>query len=160
MKKIKAKYPEVILVVPFWPNQPWFPLIFKMLTDALVLLTSRKHLLHLSQHPQTVHSIWRKMDLLVCHLAGSSQKTAGYLKKLQASSKHHGDVLQCCLQRNVNPAQAFFKIGIEYLTQYFYTGVDYSSVKNKVSTIFHYQAWKWNVIWGGFFSMYIIKRSF
>ena len=33
-----------------------------------------------------------------------------------------------CLQRNTNPAQANFKIGIEYLTHYIYTGVGYSSV--------------------------------
>ena len=90
-KKIKAENAEGILIVLFWPNQPWFPLIFKMLADSPVLLTSRKHMLHLPQHPQTLHPIWRKIDLLVCHLAGSSQKTAGYLKKPQASSKHHGD---------------------------------------------------------------------
>ena len=40
LKKIKAGDAEGILVVPFWPNQLWFPLIFKMLTDAPVLLTS------------------------------------------------------------------------------------------------------------------------
>ena len=85
LKKIKAKNAEGILVVSFWANQPWFPLIFKMLTVAPVLLTSKKHLLHLPQHPQTLHPIWRKIDLLVCHLAGSSQKIAGFLKKLQES---------------------------------------------------------------------------
>ena len=36
---------------------------------------------------------------------------------------------QYCLERNINPTQANFKIGIKYLTQYFYTGVGYSSVK-------------------------------
>ena len=66
-------------------NQTWIPLIFKMLTDAPVALTYRKHLLHLSYYSQTLHPIWRK----VYHLAGSSHKTAGYLKKLPASSKHH-----------------------------------------------------------------------
>ena len=65
-----------------------------MVTDAPVLLTSRKHLLHLPQHPQTMHHIWRNIDLLACHLAGSSQKTAGYLKKLQASFKQNGDPKQ------------------------------------------------------------------
>ena len=73
--------------------------------------------------------------MLVCHVAVSSQKTGGYLKKLQASSKHHEDVLQCCLQRNVNPGQPIFKIGIEYLTQYLYTGVGYSSVTRTRSVL-------------------------
>ena len=35
---------------------------------------------------------------------------------------------QYCLQRNVNPVRANFKIVIKYLTQYFYAGVGYSSV--------------------------------
>ena len=42
------------------------------------------------QQPQTLHLIWRKIDLVVCHLAGSLQKTVDYLKELQASWKHHG----------------------------------------------------------------------
>lgn len=46
------------------------------------------------QHPMTLDPIWRKIDLLVFHLAGSSQKTAGHLKKLQALSKHHGNPQQ------------------------------------------------------------------
>ena len=128
LKKINADNADGILAVPSWPNQPWFSLIFKMLTDAPVLLTLRKHLLHLPKHLQTLHSIWRKKDLLVCHLAGFSQKTAGYLKKL----RHHQSImeilnkakvsglmykfLQFCLQRNVNPAQVNFQTGIEYLT--------------------------------------------
>ena len=36
--------------------------------------------------------------------------------------------LQYCLHSNINTAQANFKIGIEYLIQYLYTGVDYSSI--------------------------------
>ena len=38
--------------------------------------------------------MWRKIDLLVFYLAGSSQKTAGYLKKLQTLSKYHGNPQQ------------------------------------------------------------------
>ena len=41
-----------------------------------------------------------------------------------------------CIQRNINPAQANFKIGIEYLIQYFYTGVSYSSVNTARSVLF------------------------
>ena len=81
-----------------------------MLTDAPVLLTSRKHLLHLTQHPQTLHPIWRKIDLLVFHLAGSSQKTASYLKNLQASSKHHGDP-----QRGKDIRATYNSRGIAYI---------------------------------------------
>ena len=33
MKKIKAEKAEGILAVPYWPNQVWFPVLFKMLID-------------------------------------------------------------------------------------------------------------------------------
>ena len=55
--------------------------------------------------------------------------------------KYAGHLLrftQYCHQRNVDPFQATTKIGIEYLTKYFHTGVGYSSVntaKSVLSTI-------------------------
>ena len=47
LKKIKAGKAEGILVVPYWSNQIWFPVLFKMLVDIAVLITSRKNLLKL-----------------------------------------------------------------------------------------------------------------
>ena len=38
-------------------------------------------------------------------------------------------------QRNINSAQANFKIGIEYLTQYFYSGIGYCSVNTARSIL-------------------------
>ena len=90
LEKIKTENVEGILVVQFWPNQPWFPLVFKMLPDTPVLLTSRKYLLHLPQHPETLHPIWRKINLLLCRLAGSSQNTV-YIWR---SHRHHQSFLE------------------------------------------------------------------
>ena len=42
---------------------------------------------------------------------------------------------QYCNQRNVDPFQATTKIGIEYLTNYFHTGVGYSSVNTARSLL-------------------------
>ena len=44
LKKIKAYKAEVIVVVYYWPNQAWFPVLFKILIDIPVLITSRKNL--------------------------------------------------------------------------------------------------------------------
>ena len=55
LKKIKTENAEGILFVPFWPNQPWFSLVFKILTDAPVLFTSRKYLLHQSSRDTAPH---------------------------------------------------------------------------------------------------------
>ena len=29
LKKIKAEKAEAVLVVPYWPNQAWFPMLFR-----------------------------------------------------------------------------------------------------------------------------------
>ena len=42
LKKIKAEKAEGILVVPYWQNQAWFPVLFKMLIDIPVLTTLEK----------------------------------------------------------------------------------------------------------------------
>ena len=70
-KKMKAEKAEGILVVSYWPNQARFPMLIKVLIDTPVLLTSRKHFLKLPQNLQLVHSMWKKVDMVVCHLAGS-----------------------------------------------------------------------------------------
>ena len=57
---------------------------------------------------------------------------------------------------NVDALQAATKIGIEYLTEYFYTGVGYSSVNTARCGFFFfslYQNWEWNTIWGTALSM-------
>ena len=91
LKKIKAEKAEDILVLPYWPNQAWFPVLFKMLVDIPVLITSRKNLLKLPQYPQLVHPMWRKIDTVVCHLSGSLQKAMELQSNFKTYWKHHGD---------------------------------------------------------------------
>ena len=113
LKKIKAKKAEGILVVPYWPNQAWFPVLFKTLIDIPVLITCRKNLLKLPQYPELVHTMCRKIDIVVCHLASSSQKAMEFQSKFKTYWKHRG----------------------EYLTKYFHTGVGCSSV-NTARSVF------------------------
>ena len=94
LKKIKAEKPEGILVVPYWPNQAWFLVLFKMLIDTPILITSKKNLLKLPQIPEMVNPMWRKIDTVVCHLAGSSQKAMKLQTKLKTHWKHCGDCQQ------------------------------------------------------------------
>ena len=77
--------------MPYWPNQVWFPVLFKMLIDIPILIISRKNLLKLPQYPELVHPMWRKIDIVVCHLAGSSQKAMEFQRNLKTYWKHYGD---------------------------------------------------------------------
>ena len=93
LKKIQGKKAEGILVVPCWPNQAWFPVLFKMLMDTPFLITFRKNL-KLPKYPEVVHPMWRKIDIVVCHLAGSSQNAMEFQSKLKTYWKHRGDFQQ------------------------------------------------------------------
>ena len=88
LRKIKAEKAEAILVVPYWPNQAWFSVLLKMLIDKAVLITSRKNLLKLPQYPELVHPMRRKIDMVVYHLAGSSQKAMEFQSNFKTYWKH------------------------------------------------------------------------
>ena len=94
LKKIKAEKAEGILVVPYWPKQALFSVLFKMLIDIPILSTPWKNLLKLPQDPELVNSMWKKIDIVVCHLAVSSQKVMGFQRKLKIYWKHHGNCQQ------------------------------------------------------------------
>ena len=134
-------------MVPYWPNQVWFPVLFKMLIDIPILITSRKNLLKLPQYPELVHPMWRKVDSSLS-LSRFIAESNGILKEAQdileaswrpSTRKRYAGHLQWftqyCNQRNVDPFQATTKIGIEYLTNYFHTGVGYSSVNTARSVL-------------------------
>ena len=94
LKKIKAEKAEGILVVSYWSNQASFPKLLKMLIDIPVLITSRKNLLKLPQYPELVHPMWRTIDIVVCHLSSSLQKTMEFQCKLKTYWKNHDDYQQ------------------------------------------------------------------
>ena len=52
LQKICRDRAKGVVVVPDWPNQPWFPLIAKMLINYPVLVSARKNLLSLPQSRQ------------------------------------------------------------------------------------------------------------
>ena len=120
-----------------------------MLIDIPVLITSRKNLLKLPQYPELVHHMWRKIDIVVSlplirFIAESNGISKQAQDILEASwrpstrKRYAGHVqrfTQYCHQRNVDPFQATIKIGIEYLTKYFHTGVGYSSVNTARSVL-------------------------
>ena len=76
-----------VVVVPDWPNQPWFSLIAKMLINYPVPVSARKNLLSLPQSPAEEHRL-QKLRLIICGLSGVAQ---GFRNKLQTSCVHPGE---------------------------------------------------------------------
>lgn len=60
-----------VIVVPLWPSQAWYPLLFPLLVLPPVELSPSKNLLTLPASPETVHPLHKKLRLLICLLSGN-----------------------------------------------------------------------------------------
>ena len=70
LKKIQEDRASGILVMPNWPTQAWYPKAMKLLTRPPVSLKPHRKLLSLPHQPLKTHQLWKKLNLLVCHLSG------------------------------------------------------------------------------------------
>ena len=67
INKIVRDRTQAVVIAPKWPNQCWYPLIFKYCLQTPIFLSPRKTLL---RQPMTgePHPLWRKLELMVCHI--------------------------------------------------------------------------------------------
>ena len=65
VQKIYLEQAEGILVVPNWPNQPWYSKLMNMLNKKPMLIPHRKDLLTLPEKEQRTHPL--NLELLACH---------------------------------------------------------------------------------------------
>lgn len=68
LKKIKREKAVGIMVVPYWPSQPWYPLFCKMLISKPLYLGPDVNLLFSSD--RSPHPLWEKLSLVVGKLSG------------------------------------------------------------------------------------------
>ena len=117
-----------------------FPLIFEMIISVPILLISRKLLLNIPGCEEDVcHPLWRKLDLLVCHISGKQYHVKNFQRNLLKSSCSRGEVVPHLLITNTSKVSLREEYrspgictasGIEFLTQYFNSGVGYSAVNS------------------------------
>ena len=69
LAKIRADKATGIVVVPDWPNQPWYPLFYKLLAEPPLLLKDNKKLLSGCFRDQKTPP--PKMSLIVGKLSGN-----------------------------------------------------------------------------------------
>lgn len=68
LKKIKKDAATGILIVPFWPTQPWYPIFNEMLIEQpLKFKPDIKLLLSTNRKP---HLLWRSLTLVAGKLSG------------------------------------------------------------------------------------------
>ena len=91
LKKISSERSEGVLVVPLWPNQSWYPIIFKMIISIPIIINSRSRLLRLPSEPERTHPLWKKLDLLVCHISGNKNCQNNFQQTLSLSLNIRGE---------------------------------------------------------------------
>ena len=146
-------------MVPYWPNQVWFPVLFKMLIDIPILITSRKNLLKLPQYPELVHPMWRKIDIVVCHLAGSSQKAMEFQRKLKTVNKEKICWASTAIHTVLSSTECWSLSG-NHQNRYWVFNKLFSYWSRllickycQICFIHYNQNWEWDTIWGIALSM-------
>ena len=83
---------KMILIVPWWPTKPFFPLLIDMILDVKRIQMMNKLVIDLTTGlpPQEV----KRLKLAVCLVSGTSvQRTQIFLSRPGTSSHHHGGLV-------------------------------------------------------------------
>ena len=83
---------KMILIVPWWPTKPFFPLLLEMILDVRRIRMMNKLVIDLTTGlpPQEV----KRLKLAVCLVSGTSaQRTQVFLSRPGTSSPHHGGLV-------------------------------------------------------------------
>ena len=93
LQKVRAQEATIVIVVPLWPMQAWFPQLNEMLVDFPVLLPHNSEILTPSPNcdgviPDNVP------QLIACKVSGSASKQEVFQKKLSSSYSPHGGARQ------------------------------------------------------------------
>ena len=77
LRKIKEDCtPKALIIVPFWPVSPWYPVLMEMLMPGFrknpIMLKNSKTLLKLPSNQKAVHPLFPKMKLMACILYGKN----------------------------------------------------------------------------------------
>lgn len=83
----------VLMIVPTWPSQPWFPRLLNCLVDYPVILPFCQDLLRLVHNNQKHPLNMRKLFLVACVVSGIPSKRREFQNQLETSSLSHGESL-------------------------------------------------------------------
>ena len=72
LAKIEREAGMGVVVLPNWPTQSWYPKAVQLMAAEPVYVKASKDLLRLPSHPQKIHPIWDKINLIICLLSGKA----------------------------------------------------------------------------------------
>ena len=93
LQKICQDQTRVVMIVPLWTTQPWFPKLVRMFIDAPIILPLG--ILRLPFKEQATHKLHKNLRLIVCRLSGITSETNNFLLKQSPSSSLPGENPPC-----------------------------------------------------------------
>lgn len=91
LQKIAMEEAEGLMIVPFWPTQPWYSQLLHLITDIPRTLPKHPTTLSMPGREHETHPLCKKMVLLACRLSGNPLNRKGFLRRLETSSYNLGD---------------------------------------------------------------------
>ena len=85
LQKVLKDDCEWVIIVPNWPNQPWFSQLINMLIRVPLIIPSRNKQIYLPSQPDLHHPLSKKLTLLACVISGHCSKVVTFQKMLSNS---------------------------------------------------------------------------
>ena len=101
LQKLSQDNGEAILIVPWWPQQLWFPTMLRALVDHPVILPNTEKILFLA-HSKAKHPLSPRLKLLACRVSGNSMRSRDFRTRQLNSSSPHGET-----QRKVDTQRTY-----------------------------------------------------
>ncbi|KAJ8917013.1 hypothetical protein NQ315_012931 [Exocentrus adspersus] len=122
-----------IVVVPYWPSQPWYPVFVNLLIEKPILLQPKKDLL-LSPF-RDPHPLWRQISLVVGKLSGAPNSIEIIISSLASStlkqySNTYAKWWNYCKNRNQSIYTYNLDLLLEFLREQLSLGAAYSTINS------------------------------
>jgi hypothetical protein len=91
LQKIQQEQCTVVVVVPRWPTQTWWPKLVSLLIAYPILLPKTRDTLILPSSPESTHPLYPHLELLMCHLSGNRSKVKAFQQLLPTLFPNPGD---------------------------------------------------------------------
>ena len=89
LQKIRRDKARGVVVLPDWPNQPWYAAVARMFVKRPVLVSARNYLLCLPQLPEEKHRLV-KLRLIIYEISGVDSESQDFRTQLFHLCAPHG----------------------------------------------------------------------
>ncbi|CAG2244870.1 unnamed protein product [Mytilus edulis] len=93
LQKVQKDSAEVLMIVPLWPTQAWYPVLLEMLIDFPKMLPRKKRLLSIPG-TEKIHPLHNQLKFLACRLSGKIWKTKAFQTRLPKSFWRLGETVR------------------------------------------------------------------